>query len=55
MSPVTLEWGRVQLVLKHITHNDNDGYIYGGNMTVRDSKSGERGEHVRAIFLPLLC
>ena len=21
----------------------------------RDSKSGERGEHVRAIFLPLLC
>ena len=25
---LTLEWGRVQLVLKHITHNDNDGYIY---------------------------
>ena len=22
---------------------------------VRDSKSGERGEHARAIFLPLLC
>ena len=21
----------------------------------RDSKSGERGEHTRAIFLPLLC
>ena len=21
----------------------------------RDSKSGERGEHARAIFLPLLC
>ena len=34
---LTLEWGRVQLVLKHITHNDNDGYIYGGNMTVSHS------------------
>ena len=22
---------------------------------IRDSKSGERGEHARAIFLPLLC
>ena len=25
------------------------------SLSNRDSKSGERGEHTRAIFLPLLC
>ena len=25
------------------------------SVKIRDSKSGERGEHARAIFLPLLC
>ena len=25
------------------------------NIFCRDSKSGERGEHARAIFFPLLC
>ena len=28
---------------------------FGNSPQPRDSKSGERGEHARAIFLPLLC
>ena len=47
----------------HMSRSSYDMYMYMIYIIIssnvmkccRDSKSGERGEHARAIFLPLLC
>ena len=49
------QWGEL-LNGRVIEALDKPVYIVSANLVgVRDSKSGERSEHARAIFLPLLC
>ena len=55
--PEHMFWSQETAETRFLSHKTPpfNGYASPTLVTHRDSKSGERGEHVRAIFLPLLC